>query len=89
MEYLKCDASGCGFKVQVKRISQEHVGEACPRCGANLLTQEDYDQWVEHFQDVLPMLARLGGEVDGDDLVAVDANLHENRLRIAINSQES
>lgn len=40
---LKCDAQGCDHVEKVSAITAECIGKPCPKCGANLLTQEDHD----------------------------------------------
>lgn len=39
--FLKCDAAGCDHE-EPAAITREHIGKPCPKCGANLLTEEDY-----------------------------------------------
>lgn len=38
---LQCDY--CDFKDDTLDVSQDSVGMKCPKCGENLLTQEDFD----------------------------------------------
>lgn len=38
---LMCDY--CDFVDETLEVSQESVGMSCPKCGENLLTQEDFD----------------------------------------------
>jgi len=38
---LMCDY--CDFVDETLEVSQESVGMKCPKCGENLLTQEDFD----------------------------------------------
>lgn len=40
--YLKCDEENCMHQEYHVRIEEEQIGKPCPRCGASLLTQEDY-----------------------------------------------
>ena len=50
---IQCDADGCGYEdmfgtwgttdVDVKAMSDIYLNAKCPDCGANLLTQADYD----------------------------------------------
>lgn len=49
-----CDNPECDFVIlnalgnkinDIKDVS-EYVNVACPKCGMNLLTQQDYDQWT-------------------------------------------
>jgi hypothetical protein len=41
---LKCDAAGCGYiDKSVSFLDYEkHLNAPCPKCGANLLTEADY-----------------------------------------------
>lgn len=40
-EFLKCDTPTCDH-FEMAPIIIENIGKACPKCGANLLTQEDF-----------------------------------------------
>lgn len=42
MTYLKCDADGCDHMEHHEAIGLEMIGKPCPKCGANLLTEQDY-----------------------------------------------
>ncbi len=46
MGHLTCDADGCGYISPNETLSVEeletHLGEPCPMCGANLLTEADF-----------------------------------------------
>jgi hypothetical protein len=39
---LKCDAPGCSHVESVVVPSEADIGRACPQCGSNLLTAEDF-----------------------------------------------
>lgn len=43
-----CDNLECDFKVpgSLNLSIKRFLNVGCPKCGENLLTQEDYDQWV-------------------------------------------
>ena len=45
---IKCDTDGCGYHNPDVKFEQypEYVNKPCPQCGANLLTQENYDATV-------------------------------------------
>lgn len=46
---IKCDTEGCDYKnssVAFEDIG-EYVDRACPKCGGNLLTREDYQALTE------------------------------------------
>jgi len=40
-EYLKCDTPSCDY-LEMTPIVVEDIGKPCPKCGANLLTQDDF-----------------------------------------------
>jgi len=40
--FLKCDAEGCDHRETVGGLSADLIGKPCPKCGANLLTEEDF-----------------------------------------------
>ena len=42
---LKCDATGCGYSDMTIDADNYHnyIDAPCPECGANLLTQADYE----------------------------------------------
>ncbi|SHN86471.1 MULTISPECIES: hypothetical protein [Desulfitobacterium] len=41
---IKCDNRTCGFKDDTVRFEEygQWLNKPCPKCGANLLTEEDY-----------------------------------------------
>lgn len=41
---IKCDNSTCGFKDDTVKFEEyeQWLNKPCPKCGANLLTEEDY-----------------------------------------------
>lgn len=59
---IKCDNPKCDYKndnVVVKEYNQ-WLNKPCPKCGANILTQEDYDNvmmlmsFTDFVNDILP-----------------------------------
>jgi hypothetical protein len=40
-EFLKCDAPGCDH-FEMTPVTIDAVDKPCPKCGANLCTQQDY-----------------------------------------------
>ena len=40
---LKCDADGCDYKDMNINDYEQYVNAPCPECGANLLTEADYE----------------------------------------------
>lgn len=66
--YLKCDAEGCDHVEEVDEITEDHIGKPCPKCGASLLTEEDYHRF-NVMKAGMRMLGRLGlvRKPDGDN----------------------
>ena len=44
-KHLKCDATGCYYVETIPELTAALIGKPCPKCGANLLTTEDYEAW--------------------------------------------
>lgn len=57
--YLKCDEKHCDHMEQIEELLQKHVGKACPKCGANLLTQKDFEI-AKAFKGVLDTFESMG-----------------------------
>lgn len=85
--FLKCDALGCDHVGEVPAITRELIGTPCPKCGANLLTEADADQWLAQVEPLLAFLKPLGLITDGAfDVPAdqrVEFHLHEAKLTIS------
>lgn len=74
--FLACDADGCGHKESVPALSADYIGKPCPKCGASLLTESDYADWVANVQPGIDVMVALGlvmpmGSVRPDDSVAI------------------
>lgn len=54
---LLCDA--CGEQQPVEALTEALVGTPCPRCNANMLTQQDYDDGRKMFE-AIKVLEALG-----------------------------
>jgi len=39
---LKCDNPNCDFKDSTMEVSENSIGTPCPKCGENLLTEQDF-----------------------------------------------
>lgn len=52
-EFLKCDAAGCDHVEDVAAITEDMIDRPCPKCGASLLTRDDWDMWVSVFQPAI------------------------------------
>ena len=82
-EYLKCDAAGCDHVEDVDVIVAEMVGKPCPKCGANLLTAEDWNTWHERFVPVFNAM-KVEGLIDpaapSGPTVAIRVGFHDGGL---------
>lgn len=87
-DFLKCDADGCDHREVVGLITADMVGRSCPKCGANLLTQGDYDIYVGLFWPMMEAMEEAGlsrpateaDMIEGKGLLSV--NYHEGELRV-------
>lgn len=59
-EFLKCDAADCDHMEVVETITADMVGKPCPKCGANLLTQNDWDHYEAVFRPYVAALTSAG-----------------------------
>lgn len=88
-EHLKCDADGCGHVEDVEAITEQHVGMACPACGANLLTEADWQAW----KPIQALLAAVEGvaasQPDQGERTAVRIGLHGAKTTIEFDRGES
>lgn len=78
--FLQCDAAGCDHREDVEEIVEAQVGMPCPKCGASLLTREDFDVYVARFKPMLDMMKVLGLAVDpepGTDAQRVSVHYHD------------
>ena len=50
--FLKCDAQGCDHVEHHPTITEDMIDKPCPKCGASLLTTEDYRM----FRRVMPLI---------------------------------
>ena len=92
LEHLNCDAPGCGHVEQVSEITEAHVGMACPVCGANLLTREDWEGWQPiraAMRAAEALSARLGLDQAGvcGEAVETRVRLHGGKTTIEIDRQ--
>jgi len=84
--FLKCDAPGCDHRENHETLDASMVDKPCPKCGANLLTQADYDVWVALLPQ-FELLKSLGVLVDAPVGTppehAVSFNYHDGRMNIS------
>lgn len=84
--FLKCDAEGCDHIEYVDETSDKYIEKKCPECGASLLTQKDYDGWVNFAQPVADLAKLISDAMlkDNPDLPMeeVKINMHNDTLKI-------
>lgn len=87
-EFLQCDAEGCGHVEDVAEITAGMVGKPCPKCGASLLTAEDWKFYSERYRPVVNAMLSLGlvteaeGEVPASDRIRF--HYHNGEMRISL-----
>lgn len=81
-EVLICDEPDCDHVEDVGTITAHMVGWPCPMCGANLLTQADWQDYqamtklVDGVQDVL--------NDDGNERVLLQLHVHNGRNSMTV-----
>lgn len=62
---LRCDAPGCGYVTpDTKPFAKEMIGLPCPKCGASLLTERDYNA-AERLLSVVDTINMIFGPIFG------------------------
>lgn len=86
--HLKCDATGCDHRESHPEPSDDLVGRPCPKCGANLLTQADYDEVMQHTWPALVLLEKLGvvREPESGEKADLSINYHDGELRVRLSN---
>ena len=87
--FLKCDAQDCAHREECPDYGPEMIGKPCPKCGANLLTQEDFDAY-EPIRELLESMASLGLVTDdpSEGTVGLRVNQHDGKLKIEIDTNK-
>ena len=64
---IKCDAPTCDFRDENVSFESypDWLNRPCPKCGANLLTQTDFDTVTALF-DLISFVNKVVGPIDGD-----------------------
>jgi hypothetical protein len=87
-EFLKCDAAGCDHRETVGEITADMVGKACPKCGSNLLTEEDWTFFSTVFRPGMHALAAAGLDMRAGEDTPPDQraafNYHNGEIRISL-----
>lgn len=63
MSYLKCDADGCDYVEEIGRLERDMIGKECPFCGANMLTEEDFQHGLK-VEGMIALMQALGIATD-------------------------
>lgn len=84
-EVLNCDAQGCDHVEPVGKITADMVGVPCPKCGANLLTEDDWRNW-QPFSSFLSAINGIDGG-EQDQKVSLRVGLHGSKTTIEIEPQ--
>ena len=85
-EYLKCDALGCDHHETVAAMTADLIGKQCPKCGSNLLTEQDFNTYSEHSK-IMAAINKIIGPVevpDGQKMQVVSYNPHGSKITIEI-----
>lgn len=84
---LKCDAAGCGHVETFDGPAENHIDKPCPRCGASLLTREDYEAMVRAMAavDLVNELFEIPADApEHDDGTRLIVNPHAGDVNITI-----
>jgi hypothetical protein len=88
---LKCDADGCLHREHVEEYGPHLIDKPCPICGANLLTQEDFDGY-EPIRVVIQALIDAGhASWSGEEIkspVSFSLNHHAGTTTTTIKTKE-
>jgi hypothetical protein len=78
---LKCDNPHCDFEDETIPIEdyEKWINKPCPKCGENLLTQEDYDQTMQ-ILDAMSIINSYSPE----DLDTIAGNLSPEEIDQAL-----
>lgn len=82
---LICDAAACDHREDVEALTEDLIGKACPKCGADLLTREDFEAG-KRMQAMIDLLKAAGiakdASEEGGTLMTV--NPHAGGLNISL-----
>lgn len=82
-ETLRCDAEGCDHIEVVGTITADMIGRPCPKCGANLLTESDWEAW-KPYAEMMRVVSQIVPEKSDDPKVKLSAGLHGKKIQIEI-----
>ena len=81
---IKCDNPQCDYINEDVSVSDYHnwLNKPCPKCGENLLTQEDYDK-VQSMLAIVDLVNQMDIPYDPDDsIVSLEVDVHNNQMTI-------
>ena len=91
IKYLQCDAEGCGHIESIDSLTREMIGKPCPLCGADMLTEDDYQAGlkIEGMMDLMVSLGLATSEENATkDHVKVEINPRGGELNLKIKKVE-
>lgn len=82
---LKCDA--CGHREPPAELHEGMIGRACPSCGANMLTREDYEAALGVMQAIEALNAigsalGIGTEAPDENGKRITINHHNGKTQV-------
>lgn len=81
---LKCD--NCDYSENVEKITENYINKPCPKCGENLLTQDDYDN-QSFIMAMMKFVNKLHIPNKNNNPVKATITTHKN-IEIIINEDE-
>ena len=83
---LVCDEATCDHREEIEALTEDLIGKECPKCGADLLTREDYEvgKRMQAAIDVLRDLGIAKGATEGGGDVLMSVNPHAGELNISL-----
>ena len=85
--FLKCDAEGCDHLEMTPDYGPHYIGKPCPKCGADLLSQQDFDAAQPMYQaiELLKKMGLVGKEPEaGRKYVNLSFGHHNGKSKIEI-----
>lgn len=85
---LKCDEPDCDVKIACPDYGPQYIDTPCPECGANLLTEKDFED-AEPFRLLMVQLHAAGIAKSPDKEgggVLLNFNQHKGKTRIELSN---
>lgn len=81
---LKCDAVGCDHVEEIEALTEDLIGKPCPKCGADLLTREDYTQGAALEAMMNALLKGIPAVKPGPGIVQVNVGVHDGEFTMRV-----